>query len=651
MDDHAGAHIIKTLSQLKNSDVCVVSKIKTDDEKTVKKLAALGLARGAFIRVKKAGNPMILETAGTDIALGKNMAALIEVKFEIKKIVLVGNPNVGKSAVFTRLTGVKAVSSNFPGTTVALKQSISKIGGRNFIVYDVPGVYGLQENSEADKAALEVIKSKDYDLIVYVLDAMRLERSLFMAFEMMTLNKPIILLVNKSQSAKTNGITVDAKMLHRALGIPAVAVEALTGEGFKKAERVINRMVHFVKLFIPREIPQTEEEKWELIGEISKTAQILKHKHPSPLERLAELSTRPLTGLPIALVVLISCFFIIMRAGEGIISLLTPLYQNFYLPVITKIFEGHGIISTLLLGGGTSNSFGILTDAPRIAFIDVMSYVIVFYAVLEFLADLGYLPRLSVLLDSLLHKIGIHGYGAIPIMMGLGCKVPAVMGVRTLESRREKIIAVVLLLIIAPCISQSAMIFSVLSPRGFKYILMVFGTLLLTGVAAGYFLNKIMKGNPPEIFMEIPAWQMPKLREWLSKLRYRIKEYIIEAVPMIIIGVLIINLAQITGALDFITRRFRPFMQILFGLPGETASVMLLGFLRKDVSVALLVPFNLTAQQLVTACIFMTMYAPCMATCFIMFKESGVKDGLKIIALTFTLATVIASITHIIFSI
>ncbi|MCL2887962.1 MAG: fused ferrous iron transport protein A/B [Elusimicrobia bacterium] len=651
MDDLHGAHIIKTLSQLKNSDVCVVSKIKTDDAKTIKKLSSLGFVAGAFIRVKKAGNPVILEVAGTDVALGKNMAALIEVKFEVKKIVLVGNPNVGKSAVFSRLTGVKAVSSNFPGTTVELKQSVSKIGDRNFVVYDVPGVYSLQENSAADKAALEVIKSKDYDLIVCVLDAMHLERSLFMALEMMSLNKPIILLVNKTQTAKTNGIAVDAKMLHRTLGIPAVAVEALTGEGFKKAERVINRMVHFVKLFIPREIPQTDEEKWKLIGEISKTAQVLKHKHPSPLERLAELCTRPLTGLPIAVIVLISCFFIIMRAGEGIISLLTPVYEYFYLPAVTKIFEGHGIISTILLGGGTVNAFGILTDALRISLIDVMSYVIVFYAVLEFLADLGYLPRLSVLLDSMLHKIGIHGYGAIPIMMGLGCKVPAVMGVRTLESKREKIIATVLLLIIAPCISQSAMIISVLSPHGLKYILMVFGTLLLTGIAAGYVLNKIMKGNPPEMFMEIPAWQVPKLKEWLSKVRFRIKEYLKEAVPVIIAGVLIINLAQITGALDFITRVFRPFMVSLFGLPGETASVMLLGFLRKDVSVALLVPFNLTAPQLVTACIFMTMYAPCAATCFIMFKETGVKDSLKIIALTFILATAIAFSAHIIFSI
>ncbi|MGB2579677.1 small GTP-binding protein [Elusimicrobium simillimum] len=287
-------NIKKKLSSLKSDDKCAVSAINTEDNKIIKKFAAMGIVSGANIKVKKASNPMVLEVAGTEVALGKKMASLVEVDFEVKKIVLVGNPNVGKSAVFSRLTGVKAVSSNFPGTTVSLKQSISQIDGKNFIVYDVPGVYSLEANSKADEEAVNIIKNKDYDLIVCVLDAMHLERSLFFALELMGLQKPIIFLINKAESAKRNGITIDAKILHRTLGVPVAAVEALTGEGFKKAERAIGRMVHFVKLFVPKDIPQTDEGKWKLIGEISKTAQTLKHKHPSILERMAELSTRPL---------------------------------------------------------------------------------------------------------------------------------------------------------------------------------------------------------------------------------------------------------------------------------------------------------------------------------------------------------------------
>ncbi|MGB2579678.1 ferrous iron transport protein B [Elusimicrobium simillimum] len=358
----------------------------------------------------------------------------------------------------------------------------------------------------------------------------------------------------------------------------------------------------------------------------------------------------PLTGLPIALIVLAVCFYLVRTIGEGLIDLLTPLYEGYYVPFITGIFNGDGFITKILVGGGTENSFGILTDALQIALIDVMSYVVVFYALLEFLADLGYLPRLSVLLDSFLHKIGIHGYGAIPIMMGMGCKVPAVMGVRTLESRREKIIAVVLVLLLAPCISQSAMIISILSPHGIGYVFLVFGILLATGLAAGAMLNKIMKGNPPEMFMEIPAWQLPKPKEWATKVWYRMKEYLLDAVPLIVLGVLAINIAEMLGLLNFITRHTEKPLTFLFGLPGETASIMILGFLRKDVSIALLEPFNLTAAQLVTACVFMTMYVPCIATFFVMLKESGVKDTFKIVALCLILATIIASLTHFAFA-
>ncbi|WP_424244666.1 ferrous iron transport protein B [Elusimicrobium posterum] len=648
MSEHTD--IIKKLSSLKPEDKGTITAINSKEEKTLKKLRSLGISVGTSVKIKKSSNPMVLEVVGTEVALGKHMASQIDVRFEVKKIILVGNPNVGKSAVFSRLTGVKAVSSNFPGTTVSLKQSITNIGGKSFIVFDVPGIYSLEPNSKADEEAVSIIKKKDYDLAICVLDAMHLERSLFFALQMIELGKPIILLVNKSESAKTKGITIDAKMLHRILGVPSVPVEALSGEGFKKAERVITRMVHFVKVFLPsKNIPASDEGKWKFIGEATKTAQQLEHKHPTILQKLAELSTIPVTGIPIAIGVLIACFFIVLNTGEFIISLLEPLYEDFYLPFITNLIGQEGIIGTLLVGNGTENSLGVLTEGLKIALIDVMPFVLVFYALLEFLADLGYLPRLSVLLDSMLHKIGIHGYGAIPIMLGMGCKVPAVMSVRTLESRRERIIAFVLVLIMVPCISQSAMIMSVLAPHGLRYVAMVFGILLFTGIIAGAGLNKIMKGNPPEMFMEIPAWQMPKPKEWLAKVWMRMKEYLLDALPLILIGVLIINLAEITGVLAIIANFSKAPIETLFNLPSETSSVMLLGFLRKDVSIALLEPFNLTAAQLVTASIFMTMYVPCIATFFVMLKEAGVKDTLKIVLLTFMLAVVVTTLTRLLF--
>ncbi|ACC98625.1 Putative indolepyruvate ferredoxin oxidoreductase [Elusimicrobium minutum Pei191] len=640
---------IISLTEIRPDTNVTVHEITSQDPKLIKKFSSLGIIKGAHMVLKKSKSPMVLEVAGTKVALGRSMAEKVRVKFDVKKLVLVGNPNVGKSVIFTRLTGIKAVSSNFPGTTIALKHSTTGIGSEKVTVFDVPGIYNLEACSKADKEACEIVLKKDYDVMVCVLDAHHFERSLYFALEALALGKPTLFLINKYKSAKAKGITIDPRMVSKILKTPTVVVEGLSGEGFKTAAHAITKLLKNLTVFETPKIPATDEGKWKLIGEIVTKAQTLKHKHPSMLEMFAEWCTRPLTGLPIAAVILTICFFIIRFAGETAIDTLTPLYENYYLPFITSLFADKGMLTVILVGGGSENSFGILTDALQIALIDVMSYVIAFYAILEFLADLGYLPRLSVLLDSMLHKVGIHGYGAIPIIMGLGCKVPAVMGIRILESKREKFIALVLLLMLAPCISQSAMIITILSPHGLKYVAMVFGILLITGLASGAFLNKIMKGNPPDMFMEIPAWQMPKIKDWLIKVWYRIKEYLFDAVPLIIFGIFLINIAEMTGVLDWLAKVTQAPMQALFGLPGETSSVMLLGFLRKDVSIALLSPFNLTAAQLVTACVFMTMYVPCTATVFVMLKEAGIKQSVVIIAFTLAISTAVASAVHFLF--
>ena len=295
-------------------------------------------------------------------------------------------------------------------------------------------------------------------------------------------------------------------------------------------------------------------------------------------------------------------------------------------------------LGLILIGDGGENYFGVLTDGLHIALVDVMPYVLAFYALMGFLGDLGYLPRLAVLLDRILHKIGLHGYGSLPIMLGFGCKVPAVMGVRVLETRRERVIALALILVLAPCISQTAMIISILSPFGVKYMLLVFGVLVLNGILVGTILNYVMKGQTPELFMEIPSWQMPALGPLARKLWIRMKEYLFDALPLILMGIVFVDLMQLSGLTGWITQLSRYPVEHLLGLPADATSLLILGFLRKDVSIALLEPFNLAPQALVVACVFMSMYLPCVATFFVMLRESGWKDTLKVVALTFSMA-------------
>lgn len=638
-----------SLHQLKPGQSAQVKEIHTDAKMT-EKLAAMGIVRGQFITRKPGSSPVVVSVSGTEVAIGRETAKKILVAAKKNTFLLAGNPNVGKSLIFSRLTGIGIISSNFPGTTVGLNYGQTQFDGEAYDIIDIPGLYRLEEEWVIEGRKHNLFKELEYDFIVCVADASHLERNLYFLLEVMQLKKPVILLLNKFDEAQRKGIQIDVKQLEKLLGIPVIPAVATTGEGLKELAYQASRVAAHKMPESPLSVPPTPEGKWHAIGHIIHKVQTVKHKHASFWEKLQGWATTPASGLPIALLVLVASFFLVRFVGENLIALLDPLYENYYVPFLEHLLAPikDNALGMILLGDGGANYFGVLTDGLHIALIEVMSYVLAFYALLGFLGDLGYLPRLAVLLDSLLHKIGLHGYGSLPIMLGFGCKVPAVMGIRVLETRRERIIALALILVLAPCISQTAMIISILSPYGLTYMLIVFFALFVNGILAGTVLNKLMKGETPELFMEIPSWQIPQIRPMLRKLWIRMKEYLGDALPLILFGVLFVDLMQLSGITDWIAKLARYPVEYVLGLPAETTPLLILGFLRKDVSIALLEPFNLAPQALVVACVFMAMYLPCVATFFVMLRESGWKDTLKVIALTLTLSFVTAFVLRMI---
>lgn len=638
----------RSLYQVKPGQTAQIKEIQTDS-KMAAKLAAMGLVHGQFVTRKPGSSPVVVSVSGTEVAIGRETAKKILVDAKKNTFLLAGNPNVGKSLIFSRLTGIGIISSNFPGTTVGLNYGQTQFGGEPYEIIDIPGLYRLEEEWVIEGRKHNLFKELEYDFIVCVADASHLERNLYFLLEIMQLKKPVILLLNKFDEAQRKGIQIDVKQLEKLLGIPVIAVVATTGEGLKELAFQASRIASHKMPESPLMVPPTPEGKWHAIGHIIHKVQTVKHKHATFWEKLQGWATTPATGLPIALAVLVLSFFLVRFVGENLIALLDPLYENYYIPFLQHLLAPikDNTIGMLLMGDG-EKYFGILTDGLHIALIEVMSYVLAFYALLGFLGDLGYLPRLAVLLDSLLHKIGLHGYGSLPIMLGFGCKVPAVMGIRILETRRERIIALALILVLAPCISQTAMIISILSPYGLKYMLIVFFALFINGILAGTVLNKLMKGETPELFMEIPSWQIPQLRPLLRKLWIRMREYLFDALPLILFGVLFVDLMQFSGLTDWIAKIARYPVEFVLGLPAETTPLLILGFLRKDISIALLEPFNLPPAELVVACVFMAMYLPCIATFFVMLRESGWKDTLKVIALTLSLAFLTAFVLRLI---
>jgi len=567
-----------------------------------------------------------------------------------KKILLVGNPNVGKSTIFSRLTGVKVIISNYPGTTVAFSQGEMKLGDKKAIVVDVPGTYTLKPTCEAEEVAVRMLN--EGDVVIDVIDATNLERNLYLTLELLEKNIPMLVALNMWDDTKHRGIHIDVKKLEEQLFVPVISTCGLTGEGIKElidripAAKVVNVAV------------SSDGDKWKKIGNILETVQKLTHRHHTFLESLEDLSIKPWTGLPIALCVIFCAFWIIRFVGEGLTGyLLTPLFEKLWSPLIMNLsrslgegsFLHHIFIGELINGEiNFGQSFGLLTTGFFVPIGMVLPYLFSFYLVLGILEDFGYLPRLAVLMDNFMHRLGLHGYAIIPFTLGLGCNVPGALATRLLEGRREKFIAATSLAIAIPCMAQTAMIIGLVGQRGSVYVAIIFFTLFLLLVVKGLILNAVLKGSSPEILVEIPPYRIPQIQAVLKKLWMRLSGFLKEALPLVLIGVLIVNVLYALKIIDLLADFFSPVLNNLWGLPKEAISALIVGFLRKDVAVGMLGPLNLSTKQLVIGSTILAVYFPCIATYMVLIRELGIKDMLKITLIMITVAILTGSILNLI---
>lgn len=565
-------------------------------------------------------------------------------------IILVGNPNVGKSVVFSYLTGYTAISSNYPGTTVDILKGKARFKNHKCDVIDIPGCYSFNGESVAERVATEIINKKEYDLILNVVDANNLERNLLLTLELISLNKPMILVITKTDIAKNKGVEINYEELSKILGLPVIGVVATAGIGFDRLTNIICDVFENKKTPKPDlDIPENIFEKWKLIGIISSKVLKVFHKHPGFLENLELITTTPKTAIPFAIFLTIISFYLIRFTGEGLINyVLDPIFNNYYFPVIEKVssYFQNGFLKDIIFSKNIAplEGFSILTTGLYIPFVVVLPYVFAFYAILAILEDTGYLPRLSVVLDRVSHKIGLHGYGSIPLIMGLGCKVPGIFSLRILESQREKIIASSLMFLISPCMPQSAMIIAILSNYPLVYTLIVFGYIFLVGIISSFILNKMLKGSGDDLFIEIPSYHRPQIRSIFLKTKIRIKEFILDAVPFVIGGVFVINIFDIIGIIDKLSALFAPIFTNLFNLPENLSAVVALGFLKKDVAITLLTPFNLSLIETMISCIFLVTYMPCLASIIVFLKEFGKKIAFYVIVFNLLISIVFTTI-------
>jgi len=567
----------------------------------------------------------------------------------MRKIVLMGNPNVGKSVVFSRLTGVKVIVANYPGTTVDFYKGKMRLDNEAVEIIDAPGTYSLEPSNKAEEIALKILNQAD--LVINVVDATNLERNLLLTLELLENKKPVVVALNIWDETKHLGININVKKLEELLKVPIITTTALTGEGIKK---LVSRLIEAKS---PEEIkPKSEEKRWIEIGYITKEVQKITHRHHTIKDRISEATIQPITGIPIAIVVIFVSFWIVRFIGENLIGYifepLFELYRDVAMSISDWLGPGffHDIFIGKLIKGNIDyvQSMGILTTGLFVPFGMVLPYIIAFYFFLAILEDSGYLPRLMTLTDNVFHKLGMHGYGIVPVFLGLGCNVPGALATRTLETRKQRFISATLMAISVPCMAQIAMIFGILGHYNFVYILLIFTTLIIIYVFAGLILNRYLKGESPEIFLEIPPYRRPSIITILKKTWMRVRWFLTEAIPFLFLGVLLVNILYAIGFLEWLGNVFDPVTEGWLGLPKESTTALLIGFLRKDLAIGMLLPLGMTPMQLVISVTILTIYFPCVATFAVLVKELGIKDMIKSTGLMIATALIVGGLMRLI---
>jgi ferrous iron transport protein B len=619
-----------------------------------------------------------------------------EVSGNTGKVVLVGNPNVGKSVLFNALTGAYVTVSNYPGTSVEVSRGSATICGKQWEVIDTPGMYSIHTITEEERVAREILLHESPDVVVHVLDARNLERMLAMTIQLIEAGLPVILVVNIMDEAERMGLTIDLKLLQQKLGIPVIGAATARKRGIDEIRQAIHEFhsvceQHRFEYSRPlerdilavagmmqgeyilahralallllqqdeeiialakrcegdgyallaekvREIAFDRRESFHLNLSLERNnmvRQIMQEVFSAPekrvvtaAERLSNLAVRPLTGIPMLMIVLyfgLYQFVGVFGAGTVVDFIEKQFFVEIFNPWITgtvKSFIPWEIIQELFVG-----EYGIITLGIRYAVGIILPIVATFFIFFSFLEDTGYFPRLALLVDRIFKHFGLTGRAVIPMVLGFGCDTMATMVTRTLETTRERVIATILLALTIPCSAQLGVILALLAK--FPGALAVWSVcLLLIFIGVGLLSAKIIPGEAPMFYMEIPPMRMPQFGNVVTKTYTRMQWYFMEILPLFVLASVLLWLGKITGFFEKLVNAMTPVMASI-GLPKETAVAFIFGFFRRDYGAAGLYELQtkglMDARQLTVAAVTLTLFIPCIAQFLIMKKERGWK--------------------------
>ena len=632
------------------------------------------------------------------------------------RVALLGQPNVGKSSLFSRLTGVGVISSNYPGTTVSFDEGAITRNGRTVTVRDLPGTYSISGNSDDERVVLKNLMEEEFDCVVLVADAASLSGSLVLCIEAMELGIPTILALNKIDAARRD-FDIDAEKLGSLLGTKVVFVSSKTSEGVDAladaicaGEAVLSPLkisydagieagIACVSDALPEHLPfsrrgialkilegTTEFDSYADANLVSSADSIEKlyektegrtmavsiataryafaesvckesvrriERKQTFSERLSDILITPRYGLPILAAVCLAILAIVIYGGSFLDSIVSGAYDAAVGDYFIRLGADIGGKFGEAVFTGIDGSFRAILGL-------VIPYILVFYLILGVLEDSGYLTRAVVLLDNTMHHFGLHGGAFIPMIVGIGCNVPAIMAVRTVSSRREKIILSSMIVMAVPCSAQMAIIMGATGKfSGFGAAIGILLMLLCLGAATGLLLNRFLKYEPSSLAMELPPLQIPGLRNILTKTWDRIKDFIYIALPLLVVGSIVIEIMVGYDLLDPIVDPLSPVIAGILGLPAVCAIAFIVGVLRKEMALGMLqilaagVPLSqfMTPDQFVVFGVVMAVYMPCLATLATMWKEIGRAETIGVTAMSILVAVVLGGAANLLLQI
>lgn len=548
-------------------------------------------------------------------------------------ILLMGSPNVGKSVFFSKLTNVHVNSANYSGTTVSFTKGDYFIRDKKHILIDVPGTYSLEATNDAEKIAVSFLE-KDPECVLFIMHAADLQGSIKLLLEILKKDVPVVVALNLVDVAIRQGRQFDIDYLQDTLGVPVIATVAVKGTGFDEVER---QLAKIVKTPNPNQLkvdPQTTmQELWDKADEISRHAVDYTQKDLSRIDRFGDALLRPWPGVLLTALILFATIGIVVGLGKVLRAvLLLPLVNKIIVPFFESIIMPLNISD--ILKGVLIGEYGVFRIGFEWIIALVMPYVIIFQLVFTFLEDSGILPRISVLGDSLMSKIGIQGGSLINVMLGFGCTVPAIIGTRTASTKKERLIVTTALCFSVPCISQIGALITLVGDYSYWMLLLLFLVGIAMFVISSIVTSKLIRGTVTPMVMEIPYLLPPERNSFTRKFIVRVKQFVVEAEGPMLIAVIFAALVTETGFMEKVSVFVEPIVSGWLGLPKEASLSLLLGVIRREMSVAPLLELNLLPLQMFVGAVVSLLYLPCLSVMGILAEEFNAKTAIAILALT-----------------